>query len=104
MCFREIGRRFAQKGRIGGQASLIVVIGLLCIALLFYGAPGTGSVQDLRSKDEVSSLEVITCNLGDLGGYGQYLLDKLQLAAKASNQSIKKNTEGKIIPFKKKTL
>ena len=46
---------------------VIVVIGLLVMVVLIYGV--AVGVQDLGSKDEVSSLEVITCNLGDLGGY-----------------------------------
>ncbi|MBU1696218.1 MAG: endonuclease/exonuclease/phosphatase family protein [Proteobacteria bacterium] len=56
--------------KIWGQASLIVVIGLLLATVLFYGT--VAGVQDLRSKDEVDalgSLEVMTCNIGDLGGY-----------------------------------
>nr|NJM04825.1 site-specific integrase [Desulfobacula sp.] len=36
--------------------------------------------------------------------YSHLAPDKLQLAAKAINQSIKKNTEAEIIPFKKKAL
>ena len=68
-----------------GRNQVIVVIGLLFATVLFYGT--VAGVQVLRSNDEVDalvSLEVMTCNIGDLGGYkilsNKEVVDFLKLA------------------------
>ena len=53
-----------------GSFLIIVVVELLLIAVLLYGAAaGVQGLSDKEEADVLSSLEVMTCNIGDLNGH-----------------------------------